>query len=112
MSLRIFIIIFILLAIDFYVFQGVKLVLRSSSVTTQKITYMIFWAVTFISVSIILLGFFTDWHSWNKVVRTYSFALIVIVYMSKIFVVLFLLVDDVLRIFRWIGSYIADTFFS
>ncbi len=112
MSLRIFIVVLILLVIDFYVFQGIKLVMRSSSVSAQKITYTIFWSVTFLSVSIILLGYFTDWHSWNKVVRTYSFALIVIVYLSKIFVVLFLLVDDVLRVFRWIGSYISDTFFS
>jgi predicted MPP superfamily phosphohydrolase len=112
MSIRILIVVLILLAIDFYVFQGIKLVSRSNSVTTQKITYGIYWAVTIISVSIILLGYFTDWHSWNKIVRTYSFALIVIVYMSKIFVVLFLLVDDVLRVFRWIGSYITDTFFS
>ncbi len=112
MTLRIFIVVFILLAIDFYVFQGIKLVMKSSSLTTQKITYSIFWGVTFLSVAIILLGFFTDWHTWNKTLRTYSFALIVIVYLSKIFVVLFLLVDDVLRVFRWIGSYITDTFFA
>jgi predicted MPP superfamily phosphohydrolase len=112
MTFRILIVVFILLAIDFYVFQGIRLVMKSNSVNAQKIVYTIFWSVTFLSVSIILLGTFTDWHSWNKVVRTYSFALIVIVYLSKIVVVLFLLVDDVLRLFRWIASYISDTFFS
>lgn len=112
MSIRIIIIVLILLAIDFYVFQGVKVVLKSSSIITQKIVSYAFWSVTILSVSIILLGFFTDWHSWNKALRTYSFAFVIIFYLSKLFVVLFLLVDDILRLFRWTGSYISDTFFS
>jgi hypothetical protein len=44
--------------------------------------------------------------------RTYSFALIVTIYFSKLFVVVFLLVDDVLRLFRWTGTFVSNTFFS
>lgn len=86
--------------------------MRSSSSNAQRIVYSTYWIVAFLSVSIILLGAFTDWHQWNKALRSYSFAFIVIIYLSKIFVVLFLLVDDVIRLFRWIASYISDTFFA
>lgn len=112
MTFRILLVALVLFAIDFYVFQGIKLVLRSSAFTTQRIIFFVYWSVSFLSISILLLGFFTDWHTWNKVLRTYSFAIIVIIYLSKIFVVLFLLMDDVLRLFRWTGSYISDTFFA
>ncbi|MCX6291904.1 MAG: metallophosphoesterase [Bacteroidetes bacterium] len=111
MLFRILLVILILLAIDFYVYQGVRLVLRPFSITTYRITGFAYWSVTLVAVTILLLGFFTDWHTWNKAIRTYSFAFVVIIYLSKIFVVLFLVVDDVLRIFRWTGSFVSDTFF-
>jgi len=112
MSFRLLIVILILLAIDFYVFQGIKTVMKSSSIHSQKISTAVYWSISLLCISIILLGFFTDWHSWNKIIRTYSFAIIVVIYLSKIFVIPFLLIDDVLRLFRLAGSYIADTFFS
>ncbi len=112
MSFRILIVVLILFTIDFYVFQGIKVVMKSNSVTAQKITSLVYWSISFLCISIILLGFFTDWHSWNKILRTYAFAIVVVIYLSKLFVVPFLLIDDVLRLFRWAGSYISDTFFA
>lgn len=112
MSFRLILILLVLLAIDFYVFQGIKVVLKSTTVTTQRVSSIVYWTITFLCISIILLGFFTDWHSWNKIIRTYAFAFIVITYLSKIVVLPFLLIDDVLRLFRWTGSYVRDTFFS
>lgn len=112
MSFRIFIILLILFAIDLYVFQGVKILLQHKSVTTQRTVNYIYWIVALFCLSVILIGNIYDWHQWNKAFRTYSFAFIVTVYFSKLFVVLFLLIDDVLRLFRWTGSFINDTFFN
>src|SRR6185369_263312 len=98
MSFRLLIVILILLAIDFYVFQGIKTVMKSSSIHSQKISTAVYWSISLLCISIIHLGFFTDWHSWNKIIRTYSFAIIVVIYLSKIFVIPFLLIDDVLRL--------------
>lgn len=112
MGFRVFIILLILLIVDIYVFQGIRFLLQQKSFSTQRIVSWIFWSVTLISFGIIITGQYIDWHTWPKAFRTYAFASIVIVYASKLFVVLFLLVDDVLRLIRWIGNYVNNTFFN
>jgi predicted MPP superfamily phosphohydrolase len=112
MHFRILIVLLILFAIDLYVFQGIKVLVQNRSVSTQRTVSLIYWMVVVFCLGIIILGNIFDWHQWNKAFRTYSFAVIVTVYFSKLFIVLFLLVDDVLRLFRWTGSFISDTFFS
>ncbi|MCX6275347.1 MAG: metallophosphoesterase [Bacteroidetes bacterium] len=112
MHSRFLILFFILLAIDFYVFQGVKVLVLHKSVSIQRTVTIIYWSVAILCLSFLLLANIFDWHQWNKSFRTYSFAFIVAVYFSKIFVVLFLLIDDVLRLFRWTGTLIGTTFFN
>ncbi len=99
-----------LLAVDIYVFQGVKILTLHKSPSTQRTVNIIYWSVAIFCLSILVLGNIFDWHQWNKSFRTYSFAFIVSVYFSKLFVVLFLLVDDVLRLFRWSGRLINESF--
>jgi predicted MPP superfamily phosphohydrolase len=110
MSFRVLIFLAILFAIDFYVFLGVRVLIQNKSIVTQRYISIAYWAVAIFCLSIILLGNIYDWHQWNKGFRTYSFAFIVAVYFSKLFVVLFLLIDDVLRLFRFIGSMIGSAF--
>lgn len=103
MSSRIIILILILFAIDLYVFQGVRFLIQSKSEQFQRITTVGFWLISFLAFFTIILGQFVDWHSWPKFIRTFSFSLIVIIYLSKVFVLSFLLIDDVFRLFRWLG---------
>ncbi len=112
MSYRVFIAVAVLFLIDLYVFQGVKILMQSRTENTQRIISIVYWSFTVLCLSIILLGSIIDFHSWPKTIRTYSFALVVIHYFSKIFVVVFLLLDDVLRLFRWIYEYAQLHFFS
>src|SRR5438477_12289571 len=98
MTYRIFIFLLILFAIDLYVFQGVKVLIQSRSAVTQRTIQIIYWAVAALCFVIIISGNLFDWHQWPKALRTYSFALIVIIYFSKLFAVIFLLFDDVLRL--------------
>lgn len=112
MSFRIFLLILFLLAIDLYVFQGVKVLISNRPLQTQRIIGIIYWTISIISFAVIILGQFVDWHTWPKVLRTYSFAVIVIIYLSKILVTIFLLLDDIIRLFRWIAGAIATKFAS
>ena len=112
MHFRILVLLLILFAIDLYVFQGIKVLHQNRPASTQRTINMIYWAVAAFCLSVIILGNYFDWHQWNKMFRTYSFAVIVTVYFSKIFVVLFLVIDDVLRLFRWTGSVVSQTFFN
>lgn len=100
MSIRVIIILLVLFAIDFYVFQGVKVLLQNKAVQTQRFVSIFYWTVAALSLAVIFVGQFVDWHAWPKGLRTYSFAVIVIIYLSKIFVTIFLLIDDLIRLVR------------
>ena len=96
----------VLLLIDCYVFQAVKSVCKNSSEKTKKSIYRIFGSVTIFISLVLLFTFILDYHSWNKAFREYVFAFIVIIYFSKIFVLPFLIIDDIIRFFRWMISFI------
>ncbi len=112
MHSRFIIFFFILFAIDLYVFQGVKVIVLHKSASIRQMVSIIYWSVAVLCLSFLLLANILDWHQWNKSFRTYSFAFIVTVYFSKLIVVLFLMIDDVMRLFRWTGSLIGNTFFN
>jgi len=97
-----------LFAIDMYVFNGVKFLIRNFNPSTIKIISISYWAVTAICFVIIISGQIFDWHHWPKAIRTYSFAFIFVTYFSKVFFVFFLLIDDVFRIFRSIFAYFSS----
>ena len=107
MSFRFLILLAVLFAIDLYVYQGVRVLIQNKTTSTQRIISITYWVVSAFCISVVLLGRIYDWHQWDKGFRTYSFAFVVTVYFSKLFVVTFLLIDDVLRIFRWGGLMIG-----
>lgn len=106
--IRGFLLIFLILTIDFYVFQAIKLVCRG--ISFSRSIYIIYWAFTAFSVAIILATFVYNWQLWPKAFRTYSFTIIFIVTFSKLFVVVFLLADDIMRVIRWAWLKMTEKF--
>ena len=104
MLTRFFILLFILLLVDLYVFQGVRFLVAQRAPSTQRITVLIYWAIAIFGYGVMLTGQWIDWHTWPRVFRTYAFAIVVIFYLSKIIFSLFLATDDILRVFRWGAS--------
>ena len=104
MLTRFFILLFILLLVDLYVFQGVRFLVAQRAPSTQRITVLIYWAIALFGYGVMLTGQWIDWHTWPRVFRTYAFAIVVIFYLSKIIFSLFLATDDILRVFRWGSS--------
>ena len=97
--------IFILFAIDWYVWQGLRLAMRSLSIGTQRwigYGYWIFTALTLFAYFVLQIVP-PDFFSRNT--RTMVITFIAIPYFSKVFVSLFLLVDDIRRFFQWIVSF-------
>src|SRR5688572_20898619 len=108
MIIRTLVILTILFVIDLYVFQGIKHLVRNLQPTTIRLVYFLFWGITAACFSILVAGLFVDWHDWPRAIRTYSFAFIFVTYFSKIFLVFFLLVDDVFRLFQWIYKSLSE----
>ena len=108
MILRTVVILVFLLVIDLYVFNGVKFLIRNLQPVNIKIISVSYWVLTALCFAIIIGGIIIDWHDWPKALRTYSFAFIFVTYFSKLFFIFFLLIDDILRIFKWIVNYFSS----
>jgi predicted MPP superfamily phosphohydrolase len=68
----------------------------------QRYLYAIYWLISAACFGVILAAQVTDWHLWPKAFRTYSFAMVFIFFVSKLFIDVFLLADDLLRVVRFL----------
>ncbi|MEN9447545.1 MAG: hypothetical protein RJA25_835 [Bacteroidota bacterium] len=99
----------IVLLVDFYVFQAVKSTVSDSKPSTQRIVYGIFWGLssfTYIALLILLIGGYSSWYGWSKILVV---GIAQAVFFGKILVLPFLLIDDLLRLFRWAFNLFGNT---
>ncbi len=94
----------ILLLIDWYVFQAVKTVSRSATESTQRMIALIYWGFTGLSLLLYVVMQLLPPDSISRTTRTLLWAIIAIPYFSKLIAVLFILIDDIGRFFRWLVS--------
>lgn len=99
----------VFLLIDWYVWQAVKVSIQNTSENTQNITKYIFWGLTSITMIGLWLYNFTPPELLGKNLRTIIMVGVFINYFSKIFVVLFLLIDDIVRLIRLVISKFSST---
>ena len=100
----------ILLLIDLYAFQAVRFAIRGYSQNAIHWINLIYWFFSCFCYGLIVFTQVSDWHSWNIYFRTYSIAVLIILIPSKIILVLFVLVDDLVRFFRWLLKKISSWF--
>ncbi|MDP1746646.1 MAG: metallophosphoesterase [Bacteroidota bacterium] len=105
LSIRVFIIGLLLLLVDWYFYQAIITVLKESSAFRKSASAYIYWGFTIFTFLLFLTPSFISLADWPKYIRVYLFALVIMVAVSKIIGSLFLATDDVIRLFRWIGSY-------
>jgi predicted MPP superfamily phosphohydrolase len=97
----IWIVALLMAAIDFYVFQVVKMLCQGSSSRTKSIIFTTYWTV---SIAIIILFIFLPFFNtdrWPKNLRNYLFATIVGFFFAKLLAAVFFLIDDVRRLIQW-----------
>ncbi len=93
--------------IDLYVWQAVKLLIRSTSGLTQQIVKYGYWGLTIFSI-IAFIGALTYTPTAPPIkasFRTFVIAGVLMIYISKIFSVLILFIEDTIRFFKWIASF-------
>ena len=94
----------IMILLDTYVFQAIKMVSHSASPKTKTIIYSVYWAISILAI----IGFFifvlTGPEFLPKKVRTYLFATVVGLFFGKLISVIFFLVDDVRRLIQLVAG--------
>lgn len=108
MTVRILIFALLLLALDYYVFQAFRFALRNNGDYWMKGVTWLFWSLSAASMLVLLSTLVVDFQSWPKALRTYAGAMVFILVISKLFILVFLLTDDIVRVMRWGFTRIAQ----
>jgi predicted MPP superfamily phosphohydrolase len=96
---------FILVAIDWYVWQGLKLAIRNFAPVTQRWIGGAYWGFTMLTLIAYVGMQLLPPDYFSRTARTFVFAFIAIPYLSKLLAVFVLLIDDIRRFFQWIISF-------
>lgn len=92
--------------LDLYVFQVVKTLTRSLHADTRRLIYWLYWAVPVVSMGVwVITQFFIAPDALTRVTRQFIWTALLIPYFAKLFALPFVLIDDLVRLFRWIGSF-------
>lgn len=93
---------------DWYVFQSVKFAINEFANNWRKLIYIVYWSITALCVAGLLYYNLGGKAEMSRELRTIIFSLLFLNFFSKIFGVLFLLIDDLGRVIRWAWASISD----
>ncbi|GAC1588176.1 MAG: metallophosphoesterase [Ginsengibacter sp.] len=91
----------LMLLLDTYVFQAVKAVCSGLTPKAKATVYIVYWSISVLAVLGFLLFALTEPGYLPRKVRTYLFATIVGLFLSKFVAIVFFLVDDLRRLIQW-----------
>lgn len=94
----------LMILLDFYVFQAVKVVAAPAAPRFRTIVYYSYWIVSGLSlVTLFLLPYLAPGPG-SRMGRSVVFAIIIGLFFSKLIIALFLLIDDVRRAIQWMAG--------
>lgn len=97
----VWILLVIIIVIDIYVFQALKTVTQNSSHRLRIILFSVYWLLSVCAVMFLLLMPYLHTENWPKTLRSYTFAIIVGLFFSKLVGSIFFIIDDARRFVMW-----------
>src|SRR5450432_1196334 len=91
----------LMVAIDIYVFQVVKMLSSSSSQKTKTIIFTVYWLISISIIILFLLLPLMNTERWPKNFRNYIFVTIIGLFFAKVLASVFFLMDDLRRLIQW-----------
>ncbi len=108
MLLRTILFFIFILLVELYFIQSIKTICADYTPHKRKIIYIIAYTSLAINLAIAVLAFVYPPPEWNFFFRFVSSICLILV-VCKFFGCTFLLIDDVIRLFRWIASFFTNT---
>ncbi len=103
-----FILPFIVLLIEYYFFTGVQTIIRDYTPQRKFTIQIVYWVLSAITIFCFSFAFFWPIQNWPAFFRGYVFSILFVMFLSKVLGCVFLVLDDLTRIFRW-GYQLATT---
>ncbi|MFB9863636.1 metallophosphoesterase [Rufibacter immobilis] len=100
---RLIITLILVLLIDIYVFQAVRTVAAAWAPGARKAAYVVYWGISLFTLGTLLLALLTRGTAPNPV-RMQVANVLFILFISKLVVVLFLFLDDLVRLTQWLSN--------
>lgn len=100
----IIIILLLVILVDVYLFSVIRSLSANAQQRTRIWIYTAFWLVTVLTVTGLLLFVYTPPDTMGRRFRQYLFAILVILFLSKLVSVIFFIIDDLRRIIQWVSS--------
>lgn len=103
-NLRFFLIISsIFIAIDLYAWQGVRFLTQGWTEKSRTILKLVYWGYTGINF-LFFMSWRMGWLHLPKQIQSIIMAISFAILLAKVFWIVFLVIDDVVRLFRWIAG--------
>ena len=96
LSLSLFVIL-----LDLYLWQAIKVLIKKHPIWYQKTIKWVYWSLPVLIVTAFFLLQFNSALASNRLVRTYLMGFFFVIYGSKLIAFLFIVVDDIKRLFIW-----------
>src|SRR5215212_8310074 len=100
-----------MVALDFYVFQVVKLLANSAGHKTKLVIYFSYWGISAIAIIVLLILPYLHLDQQHRLIKNTLFAIIVGLFFAKVVASVFFLVDDLRRAIQWVAGklFFSDT---
>lgn len=96
------ILIVLMILLDIYVFQAVKVIAGPASGRTRIIIYASYWVLSIAAIVVLLVLPYLHFAHQEKILRTTIFAIILGLFVAKMVAALFFMIDDVRRGIQWV----------
>ncbi len=90
--------------LDIYCFQALKVVTQTASNKTRSIIFAVYWTISAAAIIILIILPYLKFEQQAKVFRATIFALIAGLFFAKLIAAVFFLVDDLRRGIQWIAG--------
>jgi uncharacterized protein len=98
------IVIGLMLLLDFYVFQAIKLVSQGAGTRVRSLVFMTYWGLSILALVVFILLPFLNLENHSKGLRTTIFAVVAGLFFAKFTIAIFLLMDDLRRGIQWVAA--------
>ncbi len=99
----------IFILIDLYFFSAIQTIIKDFSPQRKVTIQTIYWAISALTILCVFIGFTVSQHSLPPFFMAYVVSVTFILFISKFLACSFLLVDDVIRFFRWVYQFATTT---
>ena len=94
----------LMVLLDIYVFQAVKIIAHPASGRTKTIIYAGYWILSIAAIVVLLVLPYLHFAHQEKILRTTIFAVILGLFLAKLVAALFFLIDDIRRGIQWVAT--------